>query len=94
MDLNSNENVLSFNFGTEVAADYSDPVADLLNEFEYAPEEVASVPNSGDCTFEQRDLSKCSNEELLEFIENRVSNLRQMKSRLKYYSGEIEMHME
>lgn len=94
MDLNSNENVLSFNFASEVATDYSDPVTELLNEFEYLPEDVDPNEDTPICSFEEKDLFSCSNDELLELIENRVANLRQMKSRLKYYSSEIQMHME
>ncbi len=91
MQNNSSENVISLSFGkSQAIGAHDDPVRDLLYEFESPvgeiPEEETSMASS------RPDFSMMSEEMLFDYVEHKISSLKENTRRVRYYASEIEVH--
>lgn len=94
MHSNSNENVISLSFGkAQTVGAHDDPLQELLHEFD-TPEavEIAYVEADDIPLSTRPDFSFMSEEMLLEYVENKISSLKENTKRIRYYSSEIELH--
>lgn len=91
---NSNQNVISLSSGKALpVGSYDDPLQELLHEFdEQVVEAQTHVHDDVLPTTIRPDFSLMSEEMLLDYVDLKISSLKENTRRVHYYTSEIELH--
>lgn len=101
MSIQSSGNIISiFDCRPEVAL-HDDPLKSLLTEFSHLSDEVVDCIEETEVSLQASsqaslavDLSLLTDDQLFEFIESRVNQLRDLQKRLHYFGSELAQYVE
>ena len=97
MSIQSSGNIISiFECRPEVAL-HDDPLKSLLTEFSHLSDEVVECIEETEVNLQASsavDLSLLTDDQLFEFIESRVNQLRDLQKRLHYFGSELAQYVE
>ena len=97
MSIQSSGNIISiFECRPEVAL-HDDPLKALLTEFSHLSDEVVECIEETEVSLQASsavNLSLLTDDQLFEFIESRVNQLRDLQKRLHYFGSELAQYVE